>query len=136
MSDPSNLMLLLALVAIVGLWLKLSAARERAVLEARRLCQQHGLQLLDETVGLRRVRLRRANGLLRAERCYGFEVSLDGHDRVSAHLWMLGNTLAGLSLPAAKPSATLAADDLSTAVATVSNVIPLRPSSRSDHRLH
>ena len=71
MSDLSNLLLLLALGGIVGLWLKLSVARERAVQEARRQCQQHGLQLLDETVGLRGVRLLRVNGLLTLERCYG-----------------------------------------------------------------
>ncbi|NMW26282.1 DUF3301 domain-containing protein, partial [Rhodanobacter denitrificans] len=99
MSDLSNLLLLLALGAIVGLWLKLSAARERAVQEARQQCQQHGLQLLDETVGLRGVRLRRVNGLRMIERCYGFEVSIDGHDREPGRLWMMGNALSSLSLP-------------------------------------
>jgi hypothetical protein len=88
-SDLSNLLLLLVLGAIVGLWLKLSVGRERAVQEARRQCLQHGLQLLDETVGLRGVRLRRVNGLRMIERCYGFEVSIDGHDREPGRLWMI-----------------------------------------------
>ena len=99
MSDLSNLLLLLALGAIVGLWLKLSVAREHAICEARRLCQQHDLQLLDETVGLRGIRLRRVNGLRMIERCYGFEVSLEGHDREPGRLWMIGNELTSLSLP-------------------------------------
>ncbi|MDE2156981.1 MAG: DUF3301 domain-containing protein [Xanthomonadaceae bacterium] len=99
MNDLSNLLLLLGLGAAVGLWLKLSVSRELAVKEARQQCQQHGLQLLDETVGLRGLRLRRVNGLHRIERCYGFEVSIDGHDREAAHLWMLGSSLSGLSLP-------------------------------------
>jgi hypothetical protein len=134
MSDLSNLLLLLALGAIVGLWLKLSVARERAVLEARRQCQQHGLQLLDETVGLRGVRLRRVNGLRTIERCYGFEVSIDGHDREPGRLWMIGNTLTSLSLPTIE---LLSHEETSTRTVLhgpASNVVPLRP--RTDNRLH
>lgn len=99
MSDFSNLLLLLVFGAMIGLWLKLSVARERAVKEARRQCELHGLQLLDETVGLRGLRLCRANGLRRVERCYGFEVSIEGHDRAPGRLWMIGDVLSSLSLP-------------------------------------
>lgn len=137
MSNLFDLFLLLALGAAVGLWLKLSASREHAVREARRLCQQHGLQLLDETVGLRALRLRRNSyGRRKLERCYAFEVSLDGDDRKSAHLWMFGTTISALSLPT---------PDLPVAVATIGaagpqrratdNVIPLRP-RRAEQRLH
>ena len=131
MSDLSNLLLLLTLAAVVALWLRLSAARERAVLEARQQCQQHGLQLLDETVGLRAVRLRRVNGLRRIERCYGFEVSIDGHDRESARLWMLGNALSSLSLPTIEllphEEGTAGSDALPP---PSGNVVPLRPRGR------
>lgn len=130
MSDLSNLLLLLALGAIVGLWLKLSVAREHAIREARRLCQQHDLQLLDETVGLRGIRLRRVNGLRMIERCYGFEVSLEGHDREPGRLWMIGNELTSLSLPTIEllPREALAAKD--------NKVVPLRPRPRANDRLH
>ncbi|MEO8998106.1 MAG: DUF3301 domain-containing protein [Rhodanobacter sp.] len=134
MSDLSNLLLLLVLGAIVGLWLKLSVARERAVQVARQQCQQHGLQLLDETVGLRGVRVRRVNGLRMLERCYGFEVSIDGHDREPGRLWMIGNALTSLSLPTIE---RLSHEDVvvGTALPTSgSNVVPLRP--RTVHRLH
>lgn len=134
MSDLSNLLLLLALGAVVGLWLKLSVARERAVQEARRQCQQHGLQLLDETVGLRGVRLRRVNGLRMIERCYGFEVSIDGHDREPGRLWMIGNALTSLNLPTIE---LLPHEDVIAGKALPapgSNVVPLHP--RTDHRLH
>ncbi|MGY3039472.1 hypothetical protein ACVWWQ_001059 [Rhodanobacter sp. TND4EL1] len=134
MSDVFNLLFLLGLVAVVTSWLKLSAARERAVLEARRQCQQHGLQLLDETVGLRALRLRRHNGLRRIERCYGFEVSVDGHDRESCRLWVLGNTVIGVSLPviASLPHEETASRTLTSV--QVDNVVPLRP--RSNNRLN
>ena len=105
MSDLSNLLLLLLLGSVVGLWLKLSVARERAMQEARRQCLQHGLQLLDETVGLRGVGLRRTHGQRRIERCYGFEVSIDGNDREPGRLWMIGSTLSRLSLPTIAPAA-------------------------------
>ncbi len=134
MSDLSDLLLLLALGAVVALWLRLSVARERAMQEARRQCQQHGLQLLDETVGLRGLRLRRIGGRRRIERCYGFEVSIDGHDREPGRLWMVDGTLSSLSLPTIEllPHGEAAAHPLAPA----SNVVPLRPRTRSDQRLN
>ncbi|KRE84939.1 hypothetical protein ASG75_13795 [Rhodanobacter sp. Soil772] len=131
MSDLSNLLLLLALGAIVGLWLKLSVARERAVQEARLQCRQHGLQLLDETVGLRGVRLRRVNGLRMIERCYGFEVSIDGHDREPGRLWMIGSALSSLSLPTIEllPHEEVAARN-DALPSPSGNVVPLRPRPR------
>lgn len=100
MSDLTALLLLLCLVALVMVWMHLTTARERAVHEARLLCRQHGVQLLDETVGMRAVRLRRANGIRRLERCYGFELSIDGDDRQSGRLWMIGRSVTAVSLPA------------------------------------
>ena len=123
------MLLLLALCALVTLWLKLSVARERAVHEARQQCTQHGLQLLDESVGLRALRLRRVNGLRRIERGYGFEVSIDGDDREPARLWMIGSELSGISLPTSKrvtPDSVVATQD----AAPVSNVVQLRPRNR------
>mgnify|MGYP001598064658 FL=1 len=133
MSDLSNLLLLLVLGATVGLWLKLSVARERAVREARRQCQLHGLQLLDETVGLRRLRLRRVNGLRRVERCYAFEVSIDGHDREPGRLWMIGDALSSLSLPTIELLPPTGGTDAGPP-STSGNVVALRP--RQGNRLH
>jgi hypothetical protein len=130
MSDLSNLLLLLLLGVAVALWLKLSVARERAIKEARQQCQQHGMQLLDETVGLRGMRLRRVNGLRLIERCYGFEVSIDGDDREPGRLWMIGNALTGLSLPTIElvPRESIVR---STPPPTPgSNVVPLHPRDR------
>jgi len=136
MTDLSNLLLLLVLGAVVGLWLKLSVSRELAVKEARQQCQEHGLQLLDETVGLRGLRLRRVNGLRRIERCYGFEVSIDGHDREAARLWMLGSSLSELSLPTVElaPRESMAQPALH---APASNVVQLDGRrNRDPNRLH
>ena len=151
MGNVHDLLILLALIAVTGLWLKLSAARERATAEARQQCERYGLQLLDETVGLRALRLRRVVGRRRLERCYGFEVSIDGADRDQGSLWMLGDTLSELRLPTvvlaprdpaeirsigaeshhpiATPSAPPA--DRPGGSAPASNVVPLRPHRRS-----
>lgn len=131
MGQVSDLIALLLLVAVAGLWLKLSRARERATDEARRQCAEHGLQLLDETVGLRSLRLRKSNGQRVIERGYGFEVSIHGDDRASGRLWMIGDTPSGVSLPNGP-----ATPPVGNAPAPVSydNVIPLRP--RGDRTLH
>jgi uncharacterized protein DUF3301 len=99
MGDLATLLLLLVLLAIAGSWLGLSRARDRAIQEARSRCQQHGLQLLDETVGLSGLRLRHVHGRRVLERRYSFEVSIDGNDREAGHLWMIGNLLSALILP-------------------------------------
>jgi hypothetical protein len=99
MGDLATLLLLLVLMAIAGIWLVLSRARDRAIHEARQRCQQHGLQLLDETVGLSGVRVRRYRGQRVLERRYSFEVSIDGDDREAGHLWMIGSLLTALILP-------------------------------------
>lgn len=141
MNDLSSLLLLLGLGTVVVAWLKLSVARERAVFEARRQCSRHGLQLLDETVGLRAVRMRRVNGLRRIERCYGFEVSIDGHDREPGRLWMIDATMTSLTLPTiellpAAEQSTTAPAIVSPATSASSNVVQLHPRHRLDDRSH
>lgn len=111
MSRLSDLLTLLALLAAGGGWLHLSRGRELAAVEARRLCQRHGLQLLDETVGLRSLRLRRHGGQWQLVRSYIFDVSVDGADRAASRLWMAGQQLDAYQLPtvgatAAEPATT------------------------------
>lgn len=135
MNGLYDLLPLLVLLGLVGLWLKLSRAREMAVTEARRQCERHGLQLLDETVGLAGVALRRVNGLRRVERCYAFEVSIDGNDREAGRLWMIGSQFTGMRLPTIAtrdepaPSAPEPASSLPGG-----NVVPLRRRGDVSHR--
>lgn len=160
MGNVDDLLVLLTLIAVAGLWLKLSAARERAVAEAQRQCAHYGLQLLDDSVGLRALRLRRAAGWLQLERGYGFELSIDGADRQSGLLWMQGTELTELRLPNVvsttpaadtgassarvsspappRPALPDAPQDRSPDYPPDSNVVPLRPRRRSvgDDRAH
>ena len=104
--------------------------------EARRLCLQHGLQLLDETVGMRRLRLRRVNGLRRVERCYGFDVSIDGDDRQPGRLWMIGNAVTSVSLPTTDAEPVESLSSTTQLAQLPDNVIPMRPRSPGNERLH
>ena len=125
MGDLTTLLLLLVLLAIAGTWLVLSRARDRAIQEARWRCKQHGLQLLDETVGLSGLRLRRFHGRRVLERRYSFEVSIDGDDREAGHLWMIGNALTALILPTIELYMPEHPTD-ETTTAEGGNVVPFR----------
>lgn len=131
MNQLSDLIALLAFAAVAGLWLKSTRARERAVDEARRQCAHHGLQLLDETVGLRSLRLRPIDGKRQLELGYGFEVSAHGDDRQQGRLWMRGNRLARVSLPRiAEPlqgTVQIAAPMADQRPERQDNVVALRP---------
>lgn len=129
MGDLTTLFLLLVLLAVAGTWLVLSRARDRAIQEARRRCQQHGLQLLDETVGLSGLRVRRFHGRRVLERRYSFEVSIDGDDREAGHLWMVGNLLTALILPTIELYLPEHSTQ-ETATVESSNIVPFRPQRR------
>ncbi len=90
--------LLVLIVAAAVLWVEASRGRELALAAAQRLCAAQDVQLLDQTVGLTGLRLRRRGGWA-LERHYGFEVSLDGKDRHHGRLWLVDGRLAGVSTP-------------------------------------
>ena len=113
-----SLLPLVLVLAAFWLWQNALRARERARELARALCVRAGVQLLDESVAVRRLRLRRMPGEgLHLERCYGFEVSLNGADRRRGSLNLLDGEIASWDLPAATPETT-----------TAGNVIEMRPS--------
>ncbi|HEX5305449.1 MAG TPA: DUF3301 domain-containing protein [Dyella sp.] len=135
MGNLHDLFLLLVLGGIVTAWMQLSRARELAVAAARHHCELHGLQLLDETVGLRAIRWRRLDGQRRVERGYGFDVSVDGDDRQQGRVWMIGPRVSGLTLPTGQwlvgghseaPAPMAPAPMIPPGPRTASNVVPLR----------
>jgi len=109
-------LLLLAIALAIWLWMDALGARERAIRYGRELCREAGVQLLDQTVSLTRIRIARIDGLATLVRRYGFDVSLDGSDRHRGHLDLEGHALGAWSLPEiANPGA-----------ATGSVVVPIR----------
>lgn len=96
---------LLLIGLLVWAWMDALRARELAVNAGRELCRDAGVQLLDQTVSLKRVRIGRRDGMPTLLRRYGFEVSLDGSDRHRGHLDLGGHRLETWSLPMRDTSA-------------------------------
>ena len=81
--------LLLILLFIGWLWQIHLKAKEVALLDCRELCKAHDAQLLDGTVTLKRLTLKRDHGKLHFRREYQFEFTLDGQVRFLGHIVML-----------------------------------------------
>jgi hypothetical protein len=92
-------LLLLAIACAVWLWMDALGARERAIRYGRELCREAGVQLLDQSVSMTRMRIARVDGLPTLVRRYRFDISLDGSDRHRGHLDLRGHELGAWSLP-------------------------------------
>lgn len=100
-ADMLDVLVVMIVFAIaVFAWQDALAARELARRLSQRLCAEAGVQLLDQTVALRRFALARsASGWLTLRRWYSFDVSIDGHDRHRGGLRLLAGRLEDFSLP-------------------------------------
>ncbi len=80
-------------------WLDSLSVRQLAIAATRAACDSEGLQLLDETVAIHRLSLRRdGNGALRFNRIYDFEYSDTGNDRSSGSIVLLGKRVLVINL--------------------------------------
>ena len=92
---------LVVIAAALGWWWLSMRAREIAVRAARGACRRFSVQLLDETVALRRLRLTRGHdGRLHPWRLYRFEFSQTGGERYTGHVALLGDRLMDAHLEA------------------------------------
>lgn len=105
---------LLGLLAIGATWFHVLRLREHVTVHARQLCERHGLQLLDDSVALHRLRTNWRNGALHVTREYRFETSRGGDDRQGASITLLGDRIVGSSMPAPEPVATAPAATVTT----------------------
>ena len=92
---------LLSLGCLAWAWFDASGAREQAIRHGHELCQAAGVQLLDQTVSMKRVRMAWRDGFPTLVRRYAFDVSMNGHDRHRGHLDLAGRRLETWSLPLA-----------------------------------
>jgi hypothetical protein len=91
--------ILVALAIIAWGWYSGTVVKEQAVRAARRACETHRQQLLDETVALQGFRPRRdASGRMRLLRRYGFEFSGDGDVRHRGTIELLGMKVTAIDL--------------------------------------
>jgi len=92
--------LLLGLFGAVGwYWYAGMQVREQAVAVGRRACADAGLQFLDDSVALSRIRFaRNSSGQLQFLRDYRFEFSDTGDNRRPGVVRMLGDRVEWISL--------------------------------------
>lgn len=95
-----SLPFLVAVAALViYVWFGALAARERAVRAAAETCRRREIQLLDDTVVLRRVRLCRGDrALVQLRRTYEFEYSEHGGDRQRGFVILCGARVETIGL--------------------------------------
>jgi hypothetical protein len=92
--------LLLGLFGAVGwYWYAGMQAREQAIAVGRRTCNAAGLQFLDDSVALSRIRFaRNGSGQLQFLRDYHFEFSDTGNNRRPGVIRMLGDRVEWVNL--------------------------------------
>ena len=88
----AEILSVLALGGAAWLWLDSIKAREVAVTAARSACTADGLLLLDDTVAITNLKLRRDDdGQVRLQRAYDFEYSDTGNNRLRGSIVLLGH---------------------------------------------
>ena len=91
---------ILTLLVVGGwLWVDSMRAREAALDAGRRACEAEGVQFLDWTVAVVKMRVNRAHdGRLRIRRVYEFEFSDTGNNRLKGSITLVGTQLIALHL--------------------------------------
>jgi hypothetical protein len=80
-------------------WVDSMRAREVALEAGRRACDAEGVQFLDWTVAVVKMRIGRAgDGRLRVRRIYEFEFSDTGNNRLTGSITLLGTQVISLHL--------------------------------------
>ena len=94
-----TLLILILLGFAVWFWTDSLRAREAAIQLSQMACRQHGVQLLDATVSLWRIGLKRdRDGQLRIHRCYRFDFSDEDQSRQQGHIQLLGRRLQSMAM--------------------------------------
>lgn len=100
-----TLLLLIAFGFGAFLWSEARRAAEQARALGSEACRRAGVQLLDQSVSLHRVAVRRGeSGWLQLLREYRFDYSRDGIDRLRGSLALQGGRLLWITSPEPKPA--------------------------------
>lgn len=81
-------------IFVIWLWWDGLGAKEIARNRSKQLCQQSGVQFLDDTVSMIKIRFcRHTSGRLGLYRRFGFEFSTDGEFRYRGYVDMFGEAV-------------------------------------------
>lgn len=91
--------MLVVLAALGWFWLSSLRVREHAVAAGRHACAEAGVQFLDDTVALTRIRLARNDGgQLQFARLYRFEFSNTGNNRNLGNIRVIGEQVESVEM--------------------------------------
>lgn len=101
MLQPSDVIAFLLIAAVIYFWWHLQGIRQVALRAGRAHCKTENVQLLDETVALARVRLKRGHqGRLQWSSRFTFEFTTTGADRYKGFIDLIGQRVELISLGA------------------------------------
>jgi hypothetical protein len=96
----TSIFLLILLGIVAWFWFDTLQCHERAKIICKHKCKELNLQLLDDTIALMRVRLKRnSRGRLNVQRMYQFEFTEGGNTRQHGTIIMLDIFLEMLEIP-------------------------------------
>jgi len=96
-----GILLIAALAIIAWFWWDNLKSKELARQTGKQVCDQHGVQFLDDTVEKKKIWLQR-NSLGRFEICrlYGFEFATDGAQRYRGKIVLQGKSVSDVEMDA------------------------------------
>jgi hypothetical protein len=94
----STLSGILLFVLLIWFWLDSARAREMATAICTKACEMRGVQLLDQTVALRRIGITWTHNGVRLRRTFRFDFSEEGTTRHTGHIVLIGIQLQEFSL--------------------------------------
>ena len=96
----NSILLLMLLGAVAWFWFDTLQSQERAKIICKQMCRELNLLLLDDTIALVQIRLKRnSRGRLSLRRMYQFEFSEGGNIRQRGLVIMRGISLEMLEMP-------------------------------------
>ena len=114
-------LLILLLIAFIWFWLDSARAREIAIAICQAGSERYGLQLLDDSVVLRKLGLRWPNEGLRIRRQFRFDFSREGYERHSGSITLVGIKLENIDFGIDIVDVTQSNNKISA-----NNIIPIR----------
>ncbi len=103
MESPLEALLIIIVVLLGAYWYNAMQAHEQAMRAARNGCERYALQLLDESVAMERLRLKRdGSGRIRFQRRYRFEFLGADDGRSSGWVELLGLRVVAVQLQQAE----------------------------------
>jgi hypothetical protein len=92
---------ILLLCSLAWFWWDSRGVAEKAIVAARRSCEHAGVTFLNDTVGWKKLRLKRnRHGRVQLQRTYFFEFASDMAQRYQGEIIMLGQHVSKINLDA------------------------------------